>query len=212
MRLGIVQAVYRLARRGQASRPVYTQTRRGRDQAELDRIPVEPRKVMQVVQTQGAQPALAIGLHVVGEDRVGQHRHMAEHVVEDVRLRKVVESWRSRMKRAAGKRRLARRSKNAASGIRPGTATTRQPVRLSRRGLIAAKSGMPPLLRSSASSPSGRRHRRGGPAARAGARRASPDCVLLLAVTLPILLDRKIRGRIGPVPNHQLLRAHPLFK
>ena len=36
-----------------------------------------------------------------------------------------------------------------------------------------------------------------------------PDCVLLLAVTLPILLHRKVGGRIRPVSAHQPLRAHP---
>jgi len=40
----------------------------------------------------GAQPALAVGLHVVGEDRVGEHRDMPEHVVEDVRLLDIVEA------------------------------------------------------------------------------------------------------------------------
>src|SRR6516225_1449408 len=36
------------------------------------------------------QTAFAIGLHVVGEDRAHQQRHMAADVVEDVRLLEII--------------------------------------------------------------------------------------------------------------------------
>ncbi|MEI9992572.1 MAG: hypothetical protein WDM86_21390 [Rhizomicrobium sp.] len=62
------------------------------DQPELDRVPIEPRQILQRVEfVQRPHPALAISLHVIGEDRMSQHRHMAEHVVEDVRLLDIVE-------------------------------------------------------------------------------------------------------------------------
>ena len=44
-----------------------------------------------MVEVRRPQAALAIGLHVVGEHRVGEHRHVAEDVVEDVRLLQVVQ-------------------------------------------------------------------------------------------------------------------------
>ena len=45
----------------------------------------------QVPLTARAAAAPAIGGHVVGEDWIGQHRHVAEHVMEDVRLLQVVQ-------------------------------------------------------------------------------------------------------------------------
>jgi hypothetical protein len=60
-------------------------------QPELDRVPIEPRQLMQRAELQAAQAAHAIGLHIIGIDRVGEHRHMAEHVVENVRLLKIIE-------------------------------------------------------------------------------------------------------------------------
>ena len=36
-------------------------------------------------------PAFAVGLHVIGEYRVHQHRHVAANVVKDVRLLQVIE-------------------------------------------------------------------------------------------------------------------------
>ncbi len=47
--------------------------------------------MLEIMEAQRLQPALAIGLHVIGEDRIHQHRHMAEEVVEDVRLLQIVE-------------------------------------------------------------------------------------------------------------------------
>ena len=99
------------------------------DEAELDRVPVKPREVVQRTEfLKRALAALAIGLHVIGEHGMGEHRHMAEHVVEDVRLLDVVELVGAADELACGKRRLARWSKKIASGTSDGTATTRQPV------------------------------------------------------------------------------------
>ncbi len=46
---------------------------------------------MQRPEPHGPETAFAIGLHVVGEGGVGQHRHVAEHIVEDVRLFQVIQ-------------------------------------------------------------------------------------------------------------------------
>ena len=61
------------------------------DQAELDRVPVHPRQLVEHAELLRAQAADAVGLDVVGDGRVHQQRHVAEHVVEDVRLLEVVE-------------------------------------------------------------------------------------------------------------------------
>src|SRR4051812_21829836 len=61
------------------------------DQAELDRVPVDARKIGQHAELLRAQAALAVGLDIVGHHRVHQHRHVAEHIVEHVGLFDVVE-------------------------------------------------------------------------------------------------------------------------
>ena len=63
------------------------------DQAELDRVPVQPREVLQRIRADPVRfhPALAVGLHVVGEQRVHQQRHMAEQIVEEVGLLDVID-------------------------------------------------------------------------------------------------------------------------
>src|SRR4051812_3442285 len=61
------------------------------DQAELDRVPVDAREIRQHAELLRAQAALAVGLDVVGHDRVHQHRNVAEHIVEHVGLFDVVE-------------------------------------------------------------------------------------------------------------------------
>ena len=93
MRLGegSSRAKIDFGRRGDDAGAVDPQALGAADQAELHRVPVEPRQIAQHAQSLGAQAALAVGLHVVGEDRVGQHRHVAEDIVEDVRLLQVVE-------------------------------------------------------------------------------------------------------------------------
>ena len=66
------------------------------EQAELDRVPVEPGEVVKMVEVEGPLSTLAISFHIVGEYRVGEHRHVAEHVVKDVRLLQVVQPVRGR--------------------------------------------------------------------------------------------------------------------
>jgi hypothetical protein len=61
------------------------------DQAELDRVPVHPRQLVEHAELLRAQAADAVGLDVVGDGRVHQQRHVPEDVVEDVRLLEVVE-------------------------------------------------------------------------------------------------------------------------
>ena len=61
------------------------------DQAELDRVPVHARELRQHAQLLRAQAADAVGLDVVRDHRVHEHRDVPEHVVEDVGLLEVVE-------------------------------------------------------------------------------------------------------------------------
>ncbi len=59
--------------------------------------------MVQLAQVRGAQTPLAIGLHIVGEHRVGQHGHMAEHVVEHVRRLEIVQAVGAADEAAGGK-------------------------------------------------------------------------------------------------------------
>ena len=63
------------------------------DQAELDRVPVQPGEVGQRLRTQRMRlhAAAAVGGHVVGEHRVHQQRHVPEQVVEQVGFGQIVE-------------------------------------------------------------------------------------------------------------------------
>ena len=62
------------------------------DQAEFRRVPVQAREIGQRLRADAVRldPAAAVGLHVVGEHRVHQQRHVAEQVVEQVRFGQVV--------------------------------------------------------------------------------------------------------------------------
>ncbi len=60
-------------------------------EAELDRVPVDARELVEHAQLLRPQAADAVGLDVVGDHRVHQQGHMAEHVVEHVGLFEVVE-------------------------------------------------------------------------------------------------------------------------
>src|SRR3954452_1401748 len=91
MRPLIVEAIDRFTRRGENSRSVDPQTLWHRDQAELDRVPVKPGQLPQMPEPQRLQPSRAIGLHVIGKDRVHQQRYMAVDVMKDIRLLQVVE-------------------------------------------------------------------------------------------------------------------------
>src|SRR3546814_7674010 len=69
---------------GDDARAIDAQAPRLADQPEFDRIPVEPRELLQRVEFQAAEAPFAIGDHIVGKDGVGEHRDVAEDVVEDV--------------------------------------------------------------------------------------------------------------------------------
>ena len=98
----VVQREDRLRMAGDDAGAIDPQALRRRKQAELDRVPVEARQVVQLAEAQRAQAAFTVGLHVVGERRVGEHRHVAEHVVEDVRFLEVVQLVRPADELAGG--------------------------------------------------------------------------------------------------------------
>jgi len=87
----IVEREDALAAGGDDARAVDVQGVAVSDQAELDRVPIKAGEFVDRIELLGAQTALAISLHIIGEDRVGEHRHMAEHVVEDVGLLQIIE-------------------------------------------------------------------------------------------------------------------------
>ena len=51
----------------------------------------------------GAQTAFAVGLQIIGEHRMHQHRHVAEDIVEDVGLLEVVELRSARRMNCPGR-------------------------------------------------------------------------------------------------------------
>ncbi len=59
--------------------------------------------MLQRIEFKAAQPAFAIGDHIVGEHGVGEHRDMAEDVVEDVGFLEVIELFGRADKIARGK-------------------------------------------------------------------------------------------------------------
>jgi hypothetical protein len=63
------------------------------DQAEFDRVPVQPREINQRFGAEPVRldPAGTVGLHVVREQRIQQQRHVTEQVVEQVGLGDVVD-------------------------------------------------------------------------------------------------------------------------
>ena len=77
--------------RGGDARPIDAQGPLFLDQAEFHGIPVDPGKLIEHSQRPGAQTALAIGLDEIGQHRIHEHRYMAEHVMEDIRLLQVIE-------------------------------------------------------------------------------------------------------------------------
>ena len=77
--------------RAQYARAVGAQARGLADQAELDGVPVQAREHLAGAQPRRLQAALAVALHVVGQHRVEEQRHVAEQVVEHVGLDDVLE-------------------------------------------------------------------------------------------------------------------------
>jgi hypothetical protein len=83
--------VAQFAGRAQDAGAVGPQALRRADQAELHRVPVQPRQQLAGIQPAGLQATGAVGLHVVGKGRHEEQRHMAEEVVKDIGLDHVVE-------------------------------------------------------------------------------------------------------------------------
>ena len=61
-------------------------------EAEFDAVPVEPRQPVQRAGAHRRQPLGAHRLHEIRDLGLGEHRDMAEHVVEDVGLLDIVEA------------------------------------------------------------------------------------------------------------------------
>lgn len=87
---GVLQGKHRLrARRCDAS-AVDSDAVVLANKAEFHRVPIHPGQQFQRTQALGAQAADALGLDVVGEHGVHQHRHMAEKIVEHIGLFQIV--------------------------------------------------------------------------------------------------------------------------
>ena len=167
-------------------------SRRG-DQPELDGVPIEPGQMLQMPEAQRLQPAFAVGLHVVGEDRVHQQRHVAADIVEDVGLLEVIELVAATDE--AGRRKAAAREIGEENIVRHEAGHCHDPP----PGRGVENFAQSPEIRD----PVGGDPERAEPVEKlsAGAtgeqpllafEQQPPDRVLLLAVLLPILLDRKI--------------------
>ncbi len=99
----------------------------GIDQAEFHGHPVQSCQIDPLLRCRlQAQPAIGGG--EFGEGRVGEHRAVAEDLVEDVRFLEVVHFFRGADEVATGKRRAASSSKKVSKGIRAGTWAVSQPV------------------------------------------------------------------------------------
>ena len=61
------------------------------DEAKLNRIPIERGEVFEAGMAQGAQAALTIGFHIVGENWIGEHWDVAENVMENIGLLDIIE-------------------------------------------------------------------------------------------------------------------------
>ena len=70
--------------RGHNARAIDPQAFGRFQEPELDRVPIKSREIGKAPEREGAQPTLPIGLHVIGEDRIGQHGHMAEDIMKYV--------------------------------------------------------------------------------------------------------------------------------
>ena len=149
--------------------------------------------MLQVPEAQRLQPAFAVGLHVVGEDRVHQQRHMAADVVEDVGLLQVIELVAA--PNEAGRRKAAAREMGEEHIVRhePGHRDDPPPGRGVENIAQAAEIGNPVGGDAEPAEPV--------EILAAGAsdeqpllplEQQPPDRVLLLAVLVPVLLDRKI--------------------
>ena len=140
----VVEREHALGVRGGDARAVDAQRRRGCcDQAELDRVPVDARELVRArrASARAGRPRRRPGCSrrspgssasARGRTRRGRRRApRGSRAGPGLRM-----NW------PAGKRRLARCSKNTSSGTRPGTATTCQPVRFVSTSDSRRKSGI----------------------------------------------------------------------
>ncbi|TXT44701.1 MAG: hypothetical protein FD139_2132 [Methylocystaceae bacterium] len=103
VRRGIFQRKDRLRRRGHDSSPENAQPFRRLDQAELNRVPVEPREIVELPARQRPSTAFSIGFEKTRIRRIGEERHMPEDVMEDVGLLQIFE-LRLRANEGAGRK------------------------------------------------------------------------------------------------------------
>src|SRR5579875_4087984 len=68
MRLRVLEAINRFAFRGDDARAIDADALGCRDKPELDRVPVKPREMFEIMEPQRLEAALAIRLHVICED------------------------------------------------------------------------------------------------------------------------------------------------
>ncbi len=174
-----------------------------------------------MAQPQRLQPALAIGLHVIGEDRVHQHRHMAADVVKDVRLLQVIELVAPPDE--AGRREAARRQ----VGEEHIVGHEARHCDNSPAGGAIEDVAEPPEIRDAAVGlqPTGLSRGRDAEALQpveifaAGAacqqpllafEQEPPDGVLVLGIGRPVLLDRVIRPSLAHRALRNVRFVHPL--
>ena len=81
-----LDAVRQLAGRGEGARAISAQAVARADQTEFHRVPIETGQIIKRVETLGFHATLAVGLEIIGENLVEQHRHMAEEIVKNIRL------------------------------------------------------------------------------------------------------------------------------
>ncbi len=203
MRPRIVEAVYRFAGRGENPRAVDPQPLLCRKQPKLDGVPIKPRQVTQMAEAQRLQPALAVGLHVIGENRVHQHRHMAVDVVEDVRLLQVVELVAMPDETGRGEAPAGEKRKKHVVGNQPRHRDDAPPGHPVEDVAEAAEignpaCGNPKALQPIEIFPTGAARQQ----ALLALEQQAPDRVLVLAVIPPVLLDEVILD-----PAHRALRA-----
>src|SRR5262245_44891 len=87
----VLECEHAFGARARDSRAVNPEPFRLHDQPELDRVPVDACEQRQRAESLRSQPADAIRLDEVGNDRIDQQRGVAEHIVKDVGFLEVIE-------------------------------------------------------------------------------------------------------------------------
>ena len=90
-----IQREFAFAIAGDNSRAIDAQALGLLHQPEFHRVPVEPRQLFERAKLQRPFAATPIGRHIIAERLVGEHRHMAEHIVKDIRLLQIIELVRA---------------------------------------------------------------------------------------------------------------------